>query len=262
MPRRSRKNPAEQPEQSPMAEAATETAVAERDAPDGGEAELKQLLEGDDAPAATDQVAAESAEPEQQQELEEEVLLAPDLKAPTLAGDIRDAVWQEMGLHKLSEFEQRRAANRITRLLNAWLREAVQVIASGDRPTVRVGIKQVTVTDDEIKAVLTVAKDAPDRHALFDSPGSPGMLTVASSAPYMGERAPVKIVPDQTSLLDKAGVVHSAPDGVREPDAPAPDPVPEAAAQAEGSAPDQESAAIPPGAIANGSAAAPQPPLG
>jgi hypothetical protein len=64
----------------------------------------------------------------------------------------------------------------------------------------RATVAQVAVKDG-IKAQLELSKSDPMRHHLIDAQGMDVLLVVADAEPFIGERAPVTVTPDQPDLL-------------------------------------------------------------
>ncbi len=121
---------------------------------------------------------------------------AADLVAATLSGDIRDFLvdrikqlpktWPEM----LAE-EQREIIDSAIMAANDIVRRAVHIIAKDGRPTITAQCEQVTVKDG-IKAVVSLSKSDPLRHALADSQGQSILIVVVDAENYIGQRDDLK----------------------------------------------------------------------
>jgi len=79
------------------------------------------------------------------------------------------------------------------------IHEAVQIIASDNRPTIVATVESVTVKDG-IKVVVTLPKSDAQRHELFDAAGMAVLLIVGGAAGYYGGSDQVKPDPDQPAL--------------------------------------------------------------
>lgn len=147
-----------------------------------------------------------------------------DLVADTLSGDVRDflvdriknlpKVWAEM-----TQEEQIAIIDAAIMAGNAMVRKAVRLIAEDGRPTITAQCESVTVKDG-IKAVLTLSKSDPLRHALTDSQGQSVLIVVVDSENYIGSRGDLKPdapptepelpIDDDGPLFDKTDAAKAA----------------------------------------------------
>lgn len=129
---------------------------------------------------------------------------AIDIAAETMTGDLMSALIDELKLMPrpwpaMSEQDQQDVIYRAQERVQSAIRQAVEIIASDNRPTIVATVESVTVKEG-IKAVLTLPKSDEQRHDLFDAAGQAVLLVVAGSAPYSGGAGEVKPDPDQPSL--------------------------------------------------------------
>lgn len=139
-------------------------------------------------------------ESEQSNQAEEAVAIA----AETMTGDLMQClidelkaapkVWQEMPEH-----QQQDVIYRAQERVQAAIKEAVQIIASANRPTIVATVESVTVKDG-IKAVVTLPKSDAQRHQLFDAAGMAVLLIVGGASEFYGGSDSVKPDPDQPAL--------------------------------------------------------------
>lgn len=141
-----------------------------------------------------------------------------DIAAETLPGDLRDFILDRLRheqnkrpWHERSEAEQRDTVHQVETAVRHAVRQAVEIIAAGGLRTIRATLDQVTVKEG-IKGTVTLSKHDEHRHTLVDAVGSTVLIVVADPDDFTGEREAVDIKPDQTEMLDKAGVVHSTED--------------------------------------------------
>lgn len=151
-------------------------------------------------------------ESEQRNANEETVAIA----AETMAGDLMQClidefktaprVWQEMPEH-----QQQDVIYRVQERVQAAIRDAVQIIASANRPTIVATVESVTVKDG-IKAVVTLPKSDAQRHELFDAAGMAVLLIVGGEGEFYGGSDQVKPDPDQPALngFDGPGLDRAA----------------------------------------------------
>jgi len=141
------------------------------------------------------------------------------LAAATLTGDLRDFILDR--LHHFhdplpwsmkSEASQRELARDVTTSCRTFVENAVEIIAGEGQRTIKATIDQIVVKDG-IKAVLMLSKHDPGRHVLTDAVGSTVLIVIADADQFTGEREPVKITPDQASLIGPGGMAqHSDPE--------------------------------------------------
>ena len=139
-------------------------------------------------------------ESEQRDAAQEAIAIA----AETMTGDLMQClidelkgapkVWQEMPEH-----QQQDVIYRAQERVQAVIKEAVQIIASANRPTIVATVESVTVKDG-IKAVVTLPKSDAQRHELIDAAGMAVLLIVGGASGYYGGADQVRPDPDQPAL--------------------------------------------------------------
>jgi hypothetical protein len=128
-----------------------------------------------------------------------------DLRAKTLAGDLRDAAlgllrgWRKAP-HELSEDEQRGLASELQSWADNVVRQAVSIVASRDLAFVEVDLKQATIKTRGVEIKLAMDRDQLDAFSDADRVGKRAVLVLVDPVEYMGERAPVAISPDAPEL--------------------------------------------------------------
>lgn len=135
---------------------------------------------------------------------EEARAAAVEMAAETMTGDLLAACIDELKIQrdvwpKLGEEEQQEAIYRLTARITENVRQAVEIIASANRPTIVATVESVTVKDG-IKAVLTLQKHDEHRHELVDAAGTSVLLIVGGASEYYGGTEKVKADPDQKTL--------------------------------------------------------------
>jgi 2-hydroxy-3-keto-5-methylthiopentenyl-1-phosphate phosphatase len=147
-----------------------------------------------------------------------------ELAVKTLTGDLRDFILDRMRhehdarpWNKRGENEQRDTVNRVQDAVRAAVTRVVELIASQGHHAMSAVLTQITVKDG-FKAVLEMSKHDPLRHQFVDAQGATVLVVMADIDEFVGERAPVKITPDQSKLaIDPAlAVQHSEADSARE----------------------------------------------
>lgn len=128
-----------------------------------------------------------------------------EMAAETMLGDLMSCMVDELRhserpWHELNEGAQQEAIYRIESRVRANIKQAVEIIASANRPTIVATVEQVTVKDG-IKAVVTLPKSDQQRHELFDAAGCAVLLIVGGASEYMGGADAVKPDPDQPELI-------------------------------------------------------------
>lgn len=126
------------------------------------------------------------------------------LAADTMLGDLVSLVIEEIRAapdvwQKLNEFQQEEVIERVTRRVGSHVREAVKMIASDGREVITAELEQITAKDG-IKAVCTLAKHDPNRHALLDSVGKAVLIVVADPSAFLNGELP-KPDPQQGDLI-------------------------------------------------------------
>lgn len=137
---------------------------------------------------------------EQHNPAEEAVAIA----AQTMTGDLMQClidefksapdVWQ-----KMPEHQQQDVIYRAQERVQYAIKQAVEIIASANRPTIVATVESVTVKDG-IKAVVTLPKSDAQRHELFDAAGMAVLLIVGGASEFYGGASEVKPDPDQPAL--------------------------------------------------------------
>lgn len=117
-----------------------------------------------------------------------------EMTAETMLGDLvrilvdefkgAPDVWQ-----KMSEDGRDDLIKRVTSQVGDAVREAVQFIAADGREVITAELEQITAKDG-IKAVCTLAKHDPNRHALLDSVGKAVLIVVADANQFLGGEIP------------------------------------------------------------------------
>lgn len=136
--------------------------------------------------------------------IETDVPNAVAIAADTMLGDLMAClidefkaaprVWQEMPEH-----QQQDMIYRVQDRVQQAIKDAVEIIASDNRPTIVATVESVTVKDG-IKAVVTLPKSDAQRHELFDAAGQAVLLIVAGAKGFYGGTDQVQADPDQPAL--------------------------------------------------------------
>jgi hypothetical protein len=143
-----------------------------------------------------------------------------EMAVDTLSGDMRDFILDRLRheqnkrpWHERSEAEQRDTIHAVEAHVQSAIRQAVELIAAQGLKTMRATLEQVVVKDG-LKATLTMSKHDESRHQLLDSTGATVLVVVADPEEFTGERAPVAVKPDQSTMLgDNVMAQHSEPNG-------------------------------------------------
>lgn len=158
---------------------------------------------------------AQNQEPEKQegveaekQTREERQETASQIARDTMTGDLRDCLLDFLKHEKnplpwnmQGEEQQRETIAKVEKAVNLAVEKAVRIIASEGRTIVEGLLKKFDAADSgAIKLTVTIGSNHPLRHAVLDSRGKPILLVVAGHDEYVGEKAPVKIDPDQKVL--------------------------------------------------------------
>ena len=129
------------------------------------------------------------------------------IQAPTLVGDVRDLLLQEMRDTKnalpwttRSEKEQREMIDRADRFARDLVTKAISVVAAAECPSIRVKIDSWTVKDG-IK-IVTKAFTTPDNVAALSDGTDTPLLVFVSLDDVGGERGTISPAPDQPRLGD------------------------------------------------------------
>lgn len=137
-------------------------------------------------------------------ELAEVDTTARTIAADTMTGDLMACLIDEMKnaprvWQQMSEEEQGNLIYRIQERIQDNVRQAVEIIASDNRPTIVATVESVTVKDG-IKAVVTLPKSDAQRHELFDAAGMSVLLIVGGAAQYYGGADQIQPDPNQPAL--------------------------------------------------------------
>jgi len=127
-----------------------------------------------------------------------------EMTASTIGRDLLSALVLEVKLlpdvwPKLSQTKQDEVIERLRKRVITSVQTAVHLIASDGRVTIAAELEQVTIKDG-IKAVLTMSKNDPNRHALTDAQGKSVLIAVADAEDHMGDVAAVRGEPDQRAM--------------------------------------------------------------
>lgn len=170
--------------------------------------------------------AGETTEQAQPERPEDSAIV--ELASATMTGDLLTALVDELKAApdvwpKLSQHKQDAIIDRFHRRIGEAIKEAVRMIASDNRPTIRAKLEQL-VSKDGIKAVLTIAQTDPQRHDLLDAVGQRVLLLVADADQYGGGERPVPDKDQPDLPIADAGAAGAEPAPTAEPEAAAPDP--------------------------------------
>ena len=131
-------------------------------------------------------------------------ITAAIVAADTMLGDLMACLIDELKAapdvwQKMPEHQQQDVIYRAQERVQTAIREAVEIIASDNRPTIVATVESVTVKDG-IKAVITLPKSDAQRHELFDAQGMPVLIIVAGAQGYYGGTDQVQAEPNQPAL--------------------------------------------------------------
>lgn len=121
-----------------------------------------------------------------------------------LLGDLLKVVMQEIrqmpfAWATLPEKDQQKIIDRVTDKAREAVRQTVKIIAADARPHLVADVEQV-VFKDGIKAVLSIAKQAADRHELSDAVGQMVLIVLPHVEKHLGGEKP-EADKDQPDLL-------------------------------------------------------------
>ncbi|MEM7429890.1 MAG: RyR domain-containing protein [Pseudomonadota bacterium] len=134
---------------------------------------------------------------------------AIELAIKTLSGDMRDALLthiraMETPWSKLSEQHQADKIHAAENIAKDMVRRAVNMIAEGGFPCVDVEVGKFTV-DKGVKIELQAVSNTENITSLAEhGKGQAGVLILADSSEYFGERKAAMPEPDQKDLVDEA----------------------------------------------------------
>ncbi len=150
---------------------------------------------------------------------------AEQYAAETLKGDLRDAMLERVKHLKkpwaqMTQSEQSDCVYGLESAAASILRNIIEIIAMDRREVIKASVKGATVKEDGIEVKLIMTRDEEGRHDMLDAVGAMAFMTVASVAPYWGQRqgADAHTKPDQPPLPLDGGSGTDAP--------PAPEPQP------------------------------------
>lgn len=158
--------------------------------------------------------------PEQEQPPQDSAIVG--LASATMTGDLLTALVDELKAapdvwQKLNQHKQDAIIDRFHRRIGEAIKEAVRMIASDNRPTIRAKLEQL-VSKDGIKAVLTIAQTDPQRHDLLDAVGQRVLLLVADADQYGGGERPVPDKDQPDLPIADAGAAGAEPAPAATPD--------------------------------------------
>lgn len=126
----------------------------------------------------------------------------------TLTGDIRDFILDRLKndhnplpWNVRNEASQNETIGTVQRAVAALVSKVVDILAADGKPVLRGVLKKVLIKD-VYACHVDFLKSDPLRHTLADSTGQVVMLSIAAPEEYDGERAPVPVSKDQSSLLN------------------------------------------------------------
>lgn len=127
-----------------------------------------------------------------------------ELAADTLRGDVRDSLlnWfkaQPKSWPFMAEREQRDLANAADRFAETLVKQACQIIASGERPCVVAKLVEYKEKDG-IEAKLKFDGKAETVVALHEACGREVLLVTSGAEEYLGEAGEAEIDPDEPRM--------------------------------------------------------------
>lgn len=127
-----------------------------------------------------------------------------NMTADSIGRDLLGTLVQEIKLlpepwAKTPKAKQDDVIERLRKSVETGVRMAVHLLASERRATISANVDQVTIKDG-IKAVLTLGKNDPNRHALCDAQGLPVLIIVANPADHTGGMDEIKGESDQRAM--------------------------------------------------------------
>ncbi len=142
---------------------------------------------------------------DQSDAVNEELLADPvhEVAELTMLGDLLKALIDEIKIlpdpwQKMSELKQQHIIDRLTRRVEAAIKQAVHIVASDARPSLEVTLEGVTLKD-KIKATMIVPAD-PLLHSLCDHRGQQVLIVLPNAEKYGGGKDKVKAEKDQPEL--------------------------------------------------------------
>lgn len=129
----------------------------------------------------------------------------PTIEAPTLLGDVRDAILDHLRTMpkpwaELSDEQQREQIAGCEQVARHLLVESVRAIASQGFPTIGGKLLKAQIKDG-MQLQVDVSRHDPQRLTVIDNVGRPVFLVIAAPDMFTGERAP-----PNTSLEERLGL--------------------------------------------------------
>jgi hypothetical protein len=132
------------------------------------------------------------------------------LAAETAVGDVRDHLLQHMQhnhsalpWNMRTEAQQREVAENVERFARFLVNKLCATIAAQGQKAAKGRLERLT-TRNGVVMTINVSSSDPLRHELLDRVGGSVMVVLTQAEEMSGERAPVRIKPDQQDLLDAA----------------------------------------------------------
>ena len=127
------------------------------------------------------------------------------IEAPTLLGDVRDAILDRLRTlpkpwSELSDDQQREAITGCEQIARHLLSESVRAIASQGFPTIGGKLVKAQIKD-AMQLQVDVSRYDHQRLIVIDNVGRPVFLVVAEPDMFTGQRAPAK-----TTLEERMGL--------------------------------------------------------
>lgn len=130
------------------------------------------------------------------------------LAAETMTGDLRDLILDRLQRdhdplpwQMRPEALQRELIEQVTTAVRRAVDRACQTIATGAMPAAHASLVKIQVKNG-LQMQLDVPASDPLRHELLDSVGSRVLIVLDNAESYVGERGPVRVVPDQRDLME------------------------------------------------------------
>lgn len=128
------------------------------------------------------------------------------LAADTLRGDVRDSLlaWfkaQPKPWGQMAEVEQRGLADATDRFSNSLVKQACQIIAAGERPTIVASLVEYKEKEG-VEAKLKLASRGEVVAALHEACGREVLLVCTGFEEFQGQAADAKVDADQPPLIE------------------------------------------------------------
>ena len=119
----------------------------------------------------------------------------------TMIGDLVQATIDELKAapdvwQKMSEGKQAEVIERVTHRVVHNVTQAIHIIASDDRPTIRANLDQITVKD-HVKAVMILSKRDPSALDLMEATGEEVLIVLPHVEEYAGQDVGIDPDPDR-----------------------------------------------------------------